>query len=618
MTASCRPLPGTAWSGADVRLATFVTQGRERFGLVIDHPASGEPWIFDPERAVRRLELYGSKQTSPLAYRTPNLRRSWPRQLVGLLELGTEGLDAARRLQDQLLGFLASSDQALLAGAGLPLANVELRAPIPRPRLFFGLVQNSPTFVRNDPGRSLVNVYPQGHQRTHGSLLGPGDPVVVTAEMTNLCWTPEPGIVIGRGGRDIPAAAAHDHIAGYTLVMDLVHDRYTDQHLEAAGGTLDWFADATGSWLGKKSDTMGAMGPFLTTSDEVANPYDLLLTTRQSGWLRDRAHTGSMLIGFERLIAWLSSFVALRPGDVLHTGTLAYDGMILTDDMPFGPDDYIEGDLERVGRLRLPVVYPARDDWRSERDPGRSIHPVPAVRDLVESGHTDPVERWDFGETRHLWTSFGNARSTEAPGNSGRPPRILNAPPSLLARSGSRVRIPVWARTLTIGIELAFVVNRPAHRVRESEAGDFVLGYSPMIVAHDSSFAEAIRSPATPQEANLPAVYARWPDGFNVIAPDTVALAPSKIRGRTMGLSVPGLGVLEASTDAYLLLAPEILAFLTQEITLFPHDVVTLGRLEALLELPPDHPLAADFTVTAAIDGMSEVHARFIRGETHP
>ena len=152
------------------------------------------------------------------------------------------------------------------------------------------------------------------------------------------------------------------HIAGFTLVMDLVHDLYTEQMLHEAGGQMDWFEDATGSWLGKKSDTMGAMGPFLTTKDEVGNPYDLLLYTRQSGWLRDRAHTGSMVIGFERVVSWLSSFVTLYPGDVIHMGTLAVDGMPYLADLSYGKDDYIEGDWEGVGS-----VASARGDGGARR-----------------------------------------------------------------------------------------------------------------------------------------------------------------------------------------------------------------------------------------------------------
>ena len=598
-----------------MKLATFVAEGRERFGLVLDHPATGETWIFDPQRAVERLELYSSAGTSPLANRPPRLRKNWPEELVGLLELGDEGMDDARRLHDHLLRFLASSEQALLAAAGFPLESVELRAPIPRPRLYFGLVQNSPTFLRNNPDRALVNAYPQGHQRPQGSLLGPGDPVVVTPEMGGFGWTPEPGIVLGRGGRNIPIKEAHHHIAGYTLVMDLVHNRYMNQHIEAVEGEIDWFADATGSWLGKKSDTMGAMGPFLTTSDEIANPYDLLLITRQSGWFRDRAHTGSMLIGYERLISWLSSFMTLYPGDVLHTGTLAYDGMIITEEMEFGPDDYIEGDLERVGALRLPVVDQARNDWRPEDDPGRRLHAVPAVRDLMAEAEPARVERWLPEQTRHLWTTFGNYREVEAV--EGLPavpvPRVLNAPPGVLAASGARVRVPERATTLSIGVELAFVVSRLAYRVSEADAADCIAGYSPMLVLHDSSFAEAVVPPATLQEANLPTVYARWADGFNVLNPELVPLDPQALRGRTMRLSVPGLGDLEVNSDEYRMFAPQLLAFLSQEITLFPHDVVTLGRTATLLELPTDHPLAAGFTATAEIDGLAGVAATFAR-----
>lgn len=601
-----------------MKLATFTANGRERFGIVLEHPATGEAWLFDPGVAQARLKLYASKQTSPLVNRQPHFLDAWPEDLTAFLELGHDGMEAARRLHDTLVRFL-QLDQALLTDAGFPLASVRLRAPVPRPRLFFGLVQNSPTFVRNDPGRLTANVYPQGHQRPQGSLLGPDDPVYVTAEMHGFSWTPEPAVVIGRGGRNIAATEAHRHIAGYTLVMDLVHDRYLEQIREAAGGPLDWFEEATGSWLGKKSDAMGAMGPFLTTSDEVLNPYDLLLTTRQSGLVRDRAHTGAMLIGVERLVAWLSSFMTLHPGDVLHMGTMAYDGMLVTDAMTFGPDDTIEGELEQVGTLRLPVVMAAREDWRDADDPGRRIHPVPAVRDLIEAGRVAcEAGEWAPGSARHFWTVFGNYRAAgEVEGLVARAlPRVLNAPASALAPTGSRVRVPERARTLSLGVELAFVIGRLTYRVTAADAVACILGYTPLLALHDSSFADALSFPATPQEANLPTFYARWADGFNVVSPSPRALAPPALRGRAMRLSAPGLGSLRSSTDEYLLLAPEVLAFLSQEITLFPGDVVTLGRTEERLILPAEHPLAGGFTARAVVEGVGEVEAHVGREAT--
>jgi len=188
----------------------------------------------------------------------------------------------------------------------------------------------------------------------------------------------------------------------------------------------------------------------------------------------------------------------------------------------------------------------------------------------------------------------------------------LNNPSSALAVSMSEVSIPSRTSTLTVGVELAFVLRQLAYRVTEEDAAEYILGYTPMIVLRDSSFAESIRFPATLQEANLPTVYARWADGFNVLNSDLVALKPSDIRGRAMQLSVPNVGELNGNTDEYVLLAPQILAFLTQEITLFPGDVVTLGRTSELLVLP-----AADapetFAATATIEGLSETSGTFHR-----
>ncbi|UCH25980.1 MAG: fumarylacetoacetate hydrolase family protein [Trueperaceae bacterium] len=599
-----------------MKLATFVTGGRERFGVVLEDPASGEPWVFDPGLSEARLRLYGSKPTSALANRELHFLEVWPKELADFLTLGEAGMDALRRLQDTLLWFLSRGDRAILTGAGFPLESVTLRAPIPRPRLLFGLVQNSPTFIRNNPERLVANMYPQGHQRPQGSLLGPGDPVVVTPGMTGFCWTPEPAVVIGKAGRDIPTREVQHHIAGYTLVMDLAHDRYTEQLMEAAGGQLDWFEDATGSWLGKKSDAMAAMGPYLKTADEVLNPYDLLLTTRQSGQLRDRAHTGSMMIGFERLVSWLSSFMTLQPGDVLHMGTLAFDGMFITGDMSFGPEDDIEGELESVGTLRLPVVMTERDDWRAEESPSRRIHPAPAVRDVLKSGRTSlGVGDWSLSEVRHFWTVFGNYRTVEAvEGLAPRPlPRVLNAPASALSASGGEITVPKRAGALSLGVELALVIRRLAYRISEEGAADAILGYSPLLVLRDSSFADPIAYPATPQEANLPAVYARWADGFNVVSPRLVGLEPSALAGRTVELSIEGLGDFRANTDEYLLQAPAVLAFLTQEITLFPGDVVTLGPSGEAVPLPRDGPTAAECRAVARIEGLDEVRAVFRR-----
>lgn len=596
-----------------MKLVTFVHNKYERFGIVIKHPKSNELWVFDPELTEEKLRLYSSKSTSPLVLQQPSFLGSWPQELTAFLKLGETAMDALQKLESYLLRFLEQSDEAVLVGAGYPLTSVKLRAPIPRPRLFFGLVQNSPTFTRNNPERLTANIFPQGHQRPQGSLLGPGDSVVFTKEMINFNWTPEPAIIIGKQGKNISAFDAKNYIAGYTLTMDLVHDRYMYQLREHAKvgdhEALDWFEEATGSWLGKKSDAMGAMGPFLTTPDEVGNPYDLLLYTSQSGYLRDRAHTGAMLIGFERAISWLSSFIELHPGDVIHMGTMAFDGMFITEEMSFGAEDYIEGTLEKVGSLRLPVVIQKKEDWRSQDDPSH-IHNAPAAQDLIKAEETE-LTSWALNQCRHYWTTFGNYTSVkEVEGLEPRQlPRILCAPASALSRSGSIINIPKRAKTISVGIELACVIKKLAYRVSEVEAADYILGYSPLIVLHDSSFADIISYPATSQETNLPTFYARWPDGFNVISEELMEFSSSQLSNSSMHLEIKDFGEVITNTNEYIIDASKVIAFLTQEITLFPGDVITLGRTKEKLLLNDNQPFE-ELIIKASIKGLSEIHTK--------
>ena len=598
-----------------MKFATFVAQEIERFGIVITHPITGETWVFDPEETERRLHLYASRRTSPYNVSRPVFleERPWPQELSAFLCLGDDGMSALRRMQDYLLRFLEHCDQALLAGAGFPLQEVKLRAPIPRPRLYFGLVQNSPTHFRNDPNRPIINLFPQGHQRPQGTAIGQGDPVCISPDAGGFGWNPEIGVIIGQEGKNIDVEKAMKHVAGYTVVLDICISYYGRKLREEADTPWDWFDDATSSWLGKKSNTLCPMGPFLTTPDEVGNPYDLMVYTRQSGWQRDRAHTGSMILGIERTISWLSSFMTLHPGDVIHMATMGVDGVPMTEDMSFGPEDYLEGEIERIGTLRAPVAILARDDWRPVDHPARRVHPVPAVRDLIESGDTviaEP-ESWTLKDVRHFWTAFGNYESApQVEGMDHRSyPRILNCPAGALAVSGETVRVPLRARTLSVGVELAFVVGQLAHRVSEEDAANYILGYLPMAVLRDSSFIEPICFPASLQESNLPTVYSRWADGFNIVSLPPEPLEPEAVRGRKMLLSIDGVGEVSGNTDEYLLLAPKILSFLNQQIAIFPGDVVTLGRISNLITIPAEKDLAEAITLHAFIEGIGEVRS---------
>ena len=121
-----------------MKLVTFVENDHERFGMVLAHPAFAEEWVFDPNLVQERLALYASRGTSPLNANPPRFfEQELPDDLVDFLALGEDAFEALRRMHDFLQRFLEQADQYILLGAGFPLAEVKLRAPIPRPRLFF-------------------------------------------------------------------------------------------------------------------------------------------------------------------------------------------------------------------------------------------------------------------------------------------------------------------------------------------------------------------------------------------------------------------------------------------------------------------------------------------------
>jgi 2-keto-4-pentenoate hydratase/2-oxohepta-3-ene-1,7-dioic acid hydratase in catechol pathway len=319
-----------------------------------------------------------------------------------------------------------------------------------------------------------------------------------------------------------------------------------------------------------------------------------------------------MVVGIERLVSWLSSFVTLYPGDVLHMATMGMDGLAITPEMTFGPDDYLEGEIERVGTLRVPVVREEKGDWRSPDDPSVRVHPSPAVRDLIERGATDIASplAWTLNGTRHFWTTYGNYAAAQEMENMAicPLPRILNGPASALAPSGQAIRLATRARTLAIGPELAFVVGKLATRVLEQEAESYILGYLALASILDSSFSEPLRDPATPQERNMPGVYGRWGDGYNVVSAPPVPMPASALRGRAMKLSIEGIGDVAGNTDEYVVLAPKILAFLSRHITLFPGDVVTLGRVAGRLAVAAGR-LQPGACLRASIEGIGAIES---------
>jgi 2,4-didehydro-3-deoxy-L-rhamnonate hydrolase len=140
------------------------------------------------------------------------------------------------------------------------------------------------------------------------SISGPYDPVEMPAEAVKTDWEVEFAFVIGTRAKKVSEADARKHIAGYCIVND-VSERA-------------WQIERQGQWTkGKSHDTFSPMGPWLVTSEEIADPDNLGMRLDVSGVRRQNGSTKTMIFGVDHLVSYLSHFMTLHPGDVVTTGT---------------------------------------------------------------------------------------------------------------------------------------------------------------------------------------------------------------------------------------------------------------------------------------------------------
>lgn len=233
---------------------------------------------------------------------------------------------------------------------GQPLAIAELGAPVPAPRSIFGLVANYPPATLPDPPMPMV------FGKFPSSVIGPFDDVrLPVAERLPMGaeWTvleAELAVVIGEGGRHIAPGDALARVAGFTAAQDVTERVHEFGLRKTSVGTMDYESLKA---LGKSLDTFCPLGPVLVTLDEFADPHALELECRLNGEVVQKASTGDLLMGVADLVAFLSSFLTLRPGDVILTGTPTP----LAGQLPrLTPGDTIETEIRGIGTMRNSCV----------------------------------------------------------------------------------------------------------------------------------------------------------------------------------------------------------------------------------------------------------------------
>jgi 2-keto-4-pentenoate hydratase/2-oxohepta-3-ene-1,7-dioic acid hydratase in catechol pathway len=180
------------------------------------------------------------------------------------------------------------------------------------------------------------------------SLAGPNDAVPLPPGSEKLDYEVELAVVIGSRAHRVSAAAALDHVAGYAVMND-VSER-------------TWQTERKGQWVkGKSHDGFAPMGPWLVTRDEVPDPQALALWCDVDGTRRQDGTTANMIFGVADLIAAVSEFMTLMPGDVIATGTPAGVGMGMEPKGFLHRGQTLELGVAGLGTQRQRVV--AYEDW---------------------------------------------------------------------------------------------------------------------------------------------------------------------------------------------------------------------------------------------------------------
>lgn len=175
-------------------------------------------------------------------------------------------------------------------------------------------------------------------------LTGPNDPVMIPKDSVKTDWEVELGIVIGSRARYVSEENALDHVAGYVLINDVSERAFQIER----GGTWD---------KGKGCDTFGPVGPWVVTSDEVGDPQDLSMWLEVNGHRYQNGSSKTMIFTCRQLVAYISQFMTLEPGDLITTGTPPGVGLGQKPEPKYlKAGDVMRLGIEKLGEQRQDVV----------------------------------------------------------------------------------------------------------------------------------------------------------------------------------------------------------------------------------------------------------------------
>ncbi|MCI4381229.1 hypothetical protein PGIGA_G00249280 [Pangasianodon gigas] len=255
--------------------------------------------------------------------------QSMPSTIREFLELGEKGMECAQRAESsgecvlphsdiQLLSPVTGPDKVVCVGMNYRDHCLEQDAPIPTEPIIFS--------------------------KFPSSITGPYDDIHLPNMSQEVDWEVELAFVIGKKGKDIKEEDALRHVAGFTVANDV--------------SARDWQMERNSKqWLlGKTFDTFCPLGPALVTTEALKDVHNLGIRCLVNGDVVQDSNTNQLIFKTEKLVAWVSQFVTLCPGDVFLTGTPPGVGVFRKPPVFLKKGDVVECQIEEIGSIRNTVV----------------------------------------------------------------------------------------------------------------------------------------------------------------------------------------------------------------------------------------------------------------------
>jgi 2-keto-4-pentenoate hydratase/2-oxohepta-3-ene-1,7-dioic acid hydratase in catechol pathway len=242
-------------------------------------------------------------------------------------------------LIERFADYRAKLEDAAARGQRIPLAQVKIRAPLPKPvNIECMAVNYMEDGTLKEP--APINAF----HKSPSAVIGPGDTMVLPDVPAGIFeGEAELAVVIGKRASHVRAADAMDYVFGYTNFID-----GSARALPPPGNVF---------YQMKSRDTFAPIGPYIVTKDEIRDPQKLQVRLWVNGTLKQNFNTDDMAHKIPRCIEWVTSIHTLEPGDILATGT-NHRGL-----NAFQDGDVVELECEGLGKLRFNVRDDLRRTW---------------------------------------------------------------------------------------------------------------------------------------------------------------------------------------------------------------------------------------------------------------